>query len=140
MERTAKIILKGHGLRQTDCRSEVLKLLLEKEVALNHADLEQSLSKDFDRVTLYRTLNTFLDHGIVHRILDDTGMARFALCPEECDEDHHHHNHVHFKCISCNSTICLDEVKVPDLNLPQGYAKSDMDVLIQGTCPKCDAA
>lgn len=133
-------ILKQHGLRKTDCRENVLDVFIGQEFALNHSDLERELSSDFDRVTLYRTLNTFLDKGIVHRILDDSGVARFALCPEECEEEEHHHSHIHFKCTSCNNTMCLDHVHIPEFKLPEGYSKSEVDILVQGVCPSCKAA
>ena len=135
--RVAWDILKQHNLRRTECRSDVLDVFLGNEFALNYSDLETNLSQDYDRVTLYRTLNTFLDKGILHKIPDDSGVPKFALCPDECESEEHHHNHVHFKCNSCKQTTCLEEVTVPGLTFPEGYRVNEMDILVQGTCPNC---
>ena len=61
-------ILKDSELRYTKPRAEILSIFLEKEHALSHADLENNLSKDIDRVTIYRTLNTFLEGGIFGKV------------------------------------------------------------------------
>ncbi|NJO02922.1 MAG: hypothetical protein HC880_15685 [Bacteroidia bacterium] len=54
-------ILKNFNLRITDCRTGTLDMFLERAAALSNADLEEKLGIDFDRVTIYRTLRTFLD-------------------------------------------------------------------------------
>jgi Fur family ferric uptake transcriptional regulator len=37
----------------------------------------------------------------------------------------------------CGKTTCLDDVHVPNLKLPQGFATKEVNLLIQGTCPIC---
>lgn len=130
-------VLKRYNLRNTHCRVKILALFIDKDEAMSHADVEDYLSTDFDRVTLYRTLKTFLDKGLLHKVLDDTGGLKYALC-KECTEDSHHHEHVHFKCIKCNKTTCLDKLEVPYLQLPSGYQKHELNLLVQGICPDCN--
>ena len=98
-----KSILKDYKLRQTDCREEILNVFMKKSHALAHADVELPLKDRFDRVTIYRTLRTFVDKGLIHKVLDDEGGMKYALCKEGCNTpDHkHHHDHVHFKCNIC---------------------------------------
>ncbi len=128
--------LKSHKLRTTACREQVLEVLMNKNSALSHGDIEQELQSDFDRVTIYRTLKSFLEKGIIHKVLDDEGL-RYALCKDNCSEEHHRHDHVHFKCTSCGETNCIQDVVVPPLALPAGYESHDVNLLIQGICPAC---
>lgn len=74
-----------------------------------------------DRVTIYRTLQTFVDKGIIHIIPTSDNSIRYALCKDECTEGHHHDHHIHFVCNKCNNTCCLDDVATPDIKLPKGY-------------------
>ncbi|WP_113926033.1 Fur family transcriptional regulator [Cognataquiflexum aquatile] len=132
-------LLQEHSLRITNCRQEVLKTFLERQVALSHSDLEEVLKKDFDRVTIYRTLKTFLDNDLVHKVLDDSGATKYALCSHSHAGEHRHdHEHVHFKCEKCGRTICIEEVSLPKISLPEGYIKKEVSLLVQGVCDKCN--
>ena len=137
MPRQQRQILKEARLRSTASRTVILGLFLHSTHALSYSDIERELCNSFDRVTVYRTLKTFLDKGIVHKILDDEGGLRYALCSNHCRESGHRHNHIHFKCGRCGLTSCLDEVEVPDINLPAGYKMEAVNLLIQGTCLAC---
>jgi Fur family ferric uptake transcriptional regulator len=128
-------ILKNHRLRITDCRLSIIQEFLNKQVALAHSDLEDTLNSQFDRVTIYRTLKTFLDKDLIHKVLDDSGVTKYALCSQE--EEHHNHEHVHFKCEKCGETTCLDSIGLPKISLPEGFKKREMNLLIQGSCSKC---
>lgn len=136
MNTFVKNTLKQHQLRNTTCREEVISLFHKKAIALSHSDLESNLGDMFDRVTLYRTLKTFVEKGILHKVLDDSGL-RYALCKQECSEHGHRHDHVHFKCLQCGETNCLEETHIPALKLPEGYNASEVNLLIQGVCPQC---
>ncbi len=129
-------ILKSHNLRITDCRLDIIEEFLDKQVALAHSDLEERLDKKFDRVTIYRTLNTFLENDIIHKVLDDRGATKYALCSHEDDHDHSH-EHVHFKCDVCGETTCLESISLPQMKLPKGFEKREMNLLITGICDKC---
>ncbi len=129
-------ILKAHYLRLTPGRQAILRLFLKKNHALSHGDVERWLQPRYDRVTVYRTLRTFLKRGIIHKVLDDEGALKYALCTEACSSAAHHHDHVHFKCSKCGETSCL-EVEIPDIKLPRGYQVAERNLLIQGICRKC---
>ncbi len=109
---------------------------LNKQVALAHSDLEDRLNNQFDRVTIYRTLNTFLERDIIHKVLDDSGATKYALCSHEGVHDHDH-EHVHFKCETCGETTCLETISLPAVKLPDGFEKREMSLLVQGICDKC---
>lgn len=139
MAQTPVQILQGHKLRITDCRKEVLKIFLKMKAALSHADLEDKLHADFDRVTIYRTLKTFLESDLIHKVLDDSGATKYALCSHDHVGGHSHdHEHVHFKCEKCGKTICIEEVQLPKIVLPEGYVNKEVSLLVQGICDKCN--
>lgn len=136
MELDARInVLKRHHLRITDCRLDVLDYLISSGHAIATKDLEDHLSK-YDRVTLYRTLNSFLDKGVIHSIPDDSGFARYGVCHETCSPQDHKHDHIHFKCNTCGNIECLSDYQVPEVSL-KGYTVANIEMIINGTCKAC---
>jgi Fur family ferric uptake transcriptional regulator len=136
MGRISDTVLKDFKLRSTPIRQEILQLFLQRNHALSHADIENEIEDSLDRVTVYRTLKTFLDRGLIHKVLDDTGGMKYALCNEACTNAGHHHDHVHFKCTRCDQTYCLN-IAVPTVQLPSGYREEEANLLIQGVCKGC---
>ncbi len=132
----AETILKDNKLRLTNARKEVLAVFLNDRVAYSHADLEDELDSQFDRVTIYRTLDSFLANGLIHKIPDDSGAAKYALC-DGCSEHQHHDNHVHFKCQKCDRSECLTHLHIPAMQLPEGYKMHEANLLIEGICARC---
>jgi Fur family ferric uptake transcriptional regulator len=130
-------ILKKNDLSVTDGRKKILDLFLSSEGALAHADIETNTSNAFDRVTVYRTLQTFVEKGIIHNIPTTDNSILYALCKDDCEEGHHHDNHVHFICNNCNKTICLDDVTVPTVKLPKGFTPNKTQMVVNGVCADC---
>ena len=130
-----KTVLKNHALRVTDCRIDVLRYFLKQTRALTFKNLEEHLHA-YDRVTLYRTLNSFTDHGILHKIPDDSGYASYGMCFKTCSASHHHHDHVHFKCMECGKIECLS-AHLPEIDLP-GYQVQEANLIVNGICQNCD--
>ena len=130
-------ILKKNNLSVTDGRKKILSLFLARDGALAHADIEKFTGEMFDRVTVYRTLQTFVEKGIIHSIPSADNSVRYALCKDACSEGHHHDNHVHFMCDTCLTTYCLDHVIVPTVALPEGFQVNQVDVVVSGKCLKC---
>lgn len=137
MENNILSILKKNQLSVTDGRKKILSLFLTSPGALAHADIEKETDSAFDRVTVYRTLQTFVDKGIIHHIPTTDNSILYALCKDNCEEGHHHDNHVHFICEICNKTICLDDVIVPDVKLPKGFAPAHAEMVVTGICGDC---
>lgn len=132
-------ILKRNQLSVTESRRKILELFHQSRGALAHADIEKSSAEHFDRVTIYRTLQTFVDKGIIHTIPTSDNSVRYALCKDECSAGHHHDNHVHFICDQCDVTYCLDHVTVPKLNMPNGFEAKQTDVVVSGVCKNCQS-
>ncbi|MEO5591146.1 MAG: transcriptional repressor [Chitinophagaceae bacterium] len=130
-------LLKRNQLSITGSRSKILELFLQQNGALAHADIEKKSGASFDRVTVYRTLQTFVEKGIIHTIPTADNSILYALCKDECTEGHHHDHHVHFICSKCSSTICLEDITVPEIKLPGGYQTTQVEVVVNGVCKDC---
>ncbi|MCC6515979.1 MAG: transcriptional repressor [Chitinophagales bacterium] len=132
-------ILKNHDLRITQIRVDILNYFLkDKSNALTHANLEQQFGKKHDRVTIYRTLNSFLENGLVHKIADDSGVAKFAVCQHGSSKHKHDEQHIHFKCKKCKRIECLHHTSIPSLILPTNYKIETVNLLIEGICGICN--
>ncbi len=140
MDSDVRQLLKDHSLRLTNSRADIVDVFLQKKVAISHGDIESTMDGKYDRVTIYRTLKSFLESGLIHKVLDDSGTTRYALCDDACADGHHHHNHVHFKCSNCEETTCLDGVHIPKVKLPDGFEVEESNFLLTGVCSKCTVA
>ncbi|MFN4006710.1 MAG: Fur family transcriptional regulator [Chitinophagaceae bacterium] len=136
MQEKVAQLLKKNQMSVTASRTKILELFLASQGALAHADIER-LTNGFDRVTIYRTLQTFVDKGLVHTIPTADNSVRYALCKDECSQGHHHDDHVHFMCDDCGNTYCLDHIHVPAVHLPQGFVVKQTDVVVSGVCSNC---
>ena len=127
--------LEQKEVRPTAMRLLVLETLQKQKAALSLQDLEDTFEKA-DRITLYRTLKTFQEKGLIHSIEDGTGATKYALCQEGCEcapED----MHVHFFCNSCEDTFCLPKFKIPEVSLPNGFVPMETNLLVKGVCSNC---
>lgn len=129
--------LKKHQVRPTLIREQVLQLLTEKKYALSHSDIENILNEKSDRVTIYRTLNTFVDNGIIHKIFDQNGVTKFALCHDECGPSNHIDQHFHFQCKYCQHVYCLDDIALPKIFFPKNFTILELQLKAEGICPDC---
>ena len=137
MARDTKDILKKNRLSVTASREKILNLFLDQSGALAHGDIEKRAGEKFDRVTIYRTLQAFVEKGIIHTIPTADNSILYALCKDDCEEGHHHDHHVHFVCKQCHNTYCLDNVVTPDMKLPAGYSAKQIEVVVEGICKQC---
>ncbi|MTI88724.1 MAG: transcriptional repressor [Balneolaceae bacterium] len=120
--------------RKTQSTEEILSTLKDTDFALSHKMIQQRLSIEVDRATIYRVLNRFLEDGIVHRVISENGKQYFALC-EDCERNDHHHNHFHFRCNKCGKVECL--AREVDIQLPAGYTAENINSLVTGICASC---
>ena len=130
-------ILRKNQLSVTGSRKRILELFLMSNGALAHSDIERKTGEKFDRVTVYRTLQTFLEKGIIHTIPTPDNTVLYALCKDNCSEGHHHDNHVHFVCHKCNITTCLPDVTIPEVKLPKGFFPEEFQMVVTGLCKEC---
>ena len=133
---SATELLRSHGLRVTEMRKACIAVLEQSSGAISSSEIEGQL-KGVDRVTLYRTLVSFEESGLIHHSINDAGQKKYALCSDHCDTHEHHDNHVHFHCSVCGNTECLDNEVPTNLNLPAGYRIQEIQFNVMGTCDTC---
>lgn len=131
-------ILKKKKIKVTDTRKEILRILSESDSAISYNSIQDRTEQKLDKVTVYRTLETFEKKGIIHSIPSEEGQRLYSFCMDDC-EDHHHHEdeHVHFKCDNCGNTTCLYDVSIPKITLPKNHKYSSSKLIVQGICPNC---
>ena len=84
------VTLRNAGLRVTQQRRTIVATLLDSDDHPNAEDVFHRAREADDSLsvaTVYRTLSTLADAGIVQRVAVDDGPARFEICPET-DHDH----------------------------------------------------
>jgi Fur family transcriptional regulator, ferric uptake regulator len=130
-------ILREHGLRVTSVREKVLQIFLDAgQTALSNADIEKHFDR-LDRITLYRTLRTFEEKGLIHQVVDNSNTPKYAACSDHCEEHDHHDDHAHFHCVKCEKTICLEGTVLPAVIPPSGFKVAEKHMVLSGTCDAC---
>ncbi len=139
MPNTFKTVAEGMirlcGGRVTAGRLKILTILLAERQAITHREIEQRLlgKLTLDRVTLYRVLEWLANKQLIHKVVSDDRVWRF-----NANHEVHSHQHAHFKCNSCASVICLDELpNEHDWSLPIGYQFQEIELTVKGLCAKC---
>ncbi|MCP4521526.1 MAG: transcriptional repressor [Cytophagales bacterium] len=131
------VYLNQHGIKKTAFRVELLDLFFSNS-SLTQEEIKEQIKETKNKVTIYRALEAFEKKGIIHKVPDINNVMRYALCQVGCcSEEAHTHNHIHFICKSCKSTYCIEEVKIPNINLPEGYQKEGVRLTVEGVCPRC---
>ncbi len=129
----ARGILREAGLRPTSCRVALLDLLLRAPGPATQRDLAANLEAlGFNRVTVYRSLQAFLEAAIVHRIVTEDRVWRFAV--SRCGG--RGHCHPHFSCRGCGRIQCLNRIAIPEVTV-QGHRVEAQAMYLWGLCPDC---
>ena len=129
-------LLHSHGLKKTPIRTEMLELFMEHNFALSASDILNKMTTGHDRVTIYRALNSFEEHGLLHRASEDPQGIKYALCDHHCPDEQHTDKHVHFVCDECHHTYCL-EVEIPKVKAPPEFSVNLVNYTLGGICREC---
>lgn len=90
-----KEILNKNGYKATPARLAILKILSESTVPLNAETIYKKINaKGINEATVYRTLLSFEESGIVTKVDLRKKSAYFEIA------DEHHH---HIVCTNCNT-------------------------------------
>ena len=127
--------LKAAKLYRTECRTALLKVLLKADKPLNQEQIAQRLGKKrFDKVTIYRTLESFCEAGLVHRAFMQKRAWHFESA-QDCSESQ---CHPHLTCTNCGDTHCLTEMTLPMAKSPhKGFIIRRQEIRLEGLCPTC---
>jgi len=132
-------LLRNAGLRCTSVRLEVLKVLTHAGQPVSAPQVLERLPDGIDRVTLYRTLNSFTEKKLLHRIRGDDQIWRYGLGDLGGTG---RHGHAHFVCDKCGTVECLSDTPAPEKTARRsgvrpGYRVDYSEVLVHGACPDC---
>ena len=128
-------MLKDAGLYRTRRRVIIINVLLKAGRPLSQDQIaHRSGEKHFDKVTIYRTLESLVKVGLVHKAFVHKRASHFELA-HQCTEKQ---CHPHFTCTSCGETHCLTKVSLPMTVSPcQGFVIHRQQILLEGLCPEC---
>lgn len=144
-------ILKSHGMRITQARQGVTSVLVDfEESPLTPEEIFNKIIKSdkfqCDQASVYRTLTSFEELGIVKKNVFQGEAARYSLCgcaEHGDDHGHHHHHHEHyFKCNICNKIEPLEGCFLSETEEKMkkaGYSNLNHHIEITGTCPSCSS-
>ncbi|MBM6661024.1 Fur family transcriptional regulator [Marseilla massiliensis] len=128
-------ILQGHGIKPTSNRIVVLRELTSAERPMSLTELEYKILS-IDKSGIFRALSVFKEHHLVHVLEDGGDGVRYEFCrshSDDADDD----LHAHFYCERCRQTFCLEDIAVPQVELPGGYEAVSVNYMIKGICPEC---
>jgi Fur family ferric uptake transcriptional regulator len=128
-------LLDSVKLRRTEPRRIILEVLLKSDGPKTADEIISAIGRAGpNRVTIYRTLESMAETGMVHRAFVD-GRSRYYELGDKCTE---HQCHPHFVCTDCGRTRCLPEVSVPMASSPPaGFVIHRQQVRLEGLCPDC---
>ena len=138
-------LLREAGLRRTPVRVGVLEILAGSPHPVGVPQVIERLPEHTDAVTVYRTLNTFTDKQLVHRVRGEDRTWRYALSGKASPRQPQQaaHSHAHFVCETCGTVECLEDAEIPrnfvrSLRVRAAYAVHYPEVVLHGVCPKCN--
>ena len=131
-------LLTERGLRPTRQRVAVLGALASRDDATAQ-QIHALLVDAGERVglaTVYRTLASLTESGVVDTLMHHRGETCYRLCG-----DGHHH---HLVCSGCHRVVELGDCELDpwlaDLAAPHRFAVEEPLVEVTGRCPSCQAA
>ena len=131
-------ILSEKGISRTQFRTELLMLFYSSNKSLSVDDILKYFNNSINKVTIYRSLESFENKGVIHKVPDNNNRRKYSLCKEnECNADSHKHNHGHFICYSCHQTFCLEEIKSPEIISMKGFHVQELKLTAEGYCQDC---
>jgi Fur family ferric uptake transcriptional regulator len=129
--------LAEQGHRTGGARRQVMDVLARQRCCASAQEIHAQLRVADRRVGLasvYRALDTLAELGLVRR-LDVDGTAAYE--PALPDGEHHHH----LICSTCGRVDTFEDERleraIAGLSERLGYAVSEHDVVLRGTCSDC---
>ena len=131
-------LLASAKLKRTGPRRTILEILLAGNRPQTADEIISAMGNTRpNKVTVYRTLESMVDAGLVHKAFVEERSQHYELA-DKCSE---HQCHPHFVCTDCGRTRCLHDVLVPmATSAPAGFVIERQQVRLQGLCPKCNEA
>lgn len=126
-------ILNKHNLKRTSCREGIIETIMAEGVALSEKEIRDKLASTYDRVTIYRSFKTLEEKHILHKIVVDNQLVKYALDNSITKKS----DHAHFYCNKCEKVICYSDIEIFKSKLPDGFIEQETEILIKGICKDC---
>jgi len=131
--------LRAAGGRRGGARSAVVAVFAEHDCCLSASDVASAAARRGERVgtaSVYRTVEQLRERGLLARVETGEGGARYeAVVP---GGEHHHHA----VCERCGRLTPFEdralERAIDAIARRIGHRVSGHDVLLRGTCERCD--
>lgn len=127
-------LLKKSGLSITPLRKEVLAFLLENEVS-SLDDIKKNI-REFDRVTLYRTVKVLIKFKIIKE-LSFENKKFLSLNRNINKSSDSFEQSVYFYCMYCNNLTFLNN-KIISFDITPDYEVHQSESIISGKCNLCN--
>ena len=128
-------LLNSAKLKRTGPRRTILEILLAGNRPQTADEIVSAMGNTRpNKVTVYRTLESMVDAGLVHKAFVGERSQHYELA-DKCTE---HQCHPHFVCTDCGRTSCMHDVSVPmATSAPAGFVIQRQQVKLEGLCPEC---
>ena len=130
-----KELLSKHKLSVTQKRILILEALGTAREPITIDDLKKQIIEPINTSTLYRSLKSLVDVGIIYQTDFRSGVSFF-----EFQGDHHHH---HITCTECKARtsidLCITE-NFSDLTKKTGYTITNHIFEFFGLCENCSTS
>ena len=128
-----KDLLEEKEIKPSLHRIKILDYLMVKKnhptVEMIYADLSTDIPT-LSKTTIYNTLKTFIEKGIVQLITIEENEARFDAAVE---------HHAHLKCIKCSSLYDVEtNTDILKLKSIDGHQILESQLYFQGVCNVCN--
>jgi Fur family peroxide stress response transcriptional regulator len=126
---------KQHNLNMTPQRVAIYEELVRSKDHPSSEDIFERVKDvlpDISLDTVYRTLSSFAEIGVVH-VVEGYGESKRY----DPDISAHHH----FRCRRCNSIIDFRDTSYDRLKVPKEFRKkfnvTNIKVILEGLCERC---
>jgi Fur family transcriptional regulator, ferric uptake regulator len=128
-------LLSSAKMKRTIPRRTILEVLLIAKRPQTADEIMTAVSEGCaNKVTVYRTLESLVVSGLVHKAFVGKRSQHFELA-DKCGE---HRCHPHFVCEDCGRTNCLPGLATPIvMGLGKGFVIHRQQVRLAGLCPQC---
>lgn len=131
-EKEVANFLAEHGVRPSAQRVAIYHLLHSKRHHLTADEILQALPSHLvgvTRMTVYNSLNLFVNNGIVRTVADYETARRY---------DANTSPHAHFKCTDCGKIFDIPLSREPSLpEIPNGFSVKEAQLYMTGKCHSC---
>ena len=131
----AQARLRQAGFRAGQARTSVIEYLDAQSCCRGAGEIHAALGERVGLASVYRVLDTLVEHDLVQRVDVGDGVARFE--PFGGDEEHHHH----LVCDDCGRVEPFTDAPLEQALVRAagrlGYAMEQHEVVLRGTCHEC---